>query len=85
MQVLLNTEEEREVEALNSVNTRFDWNAIDFTRFAFLSGEGAPLLPFDRRCRPYMTLQIVVKNDGLREGLGILGIIKRYTRGRCKR
>lgn len=85
VRVLLDTEEQRGVEALHSVNGRFDWNSIDFARFTFQTGDGAPILPFDRICGPYMMLQIAVVNEQLHEGLGILSIVKRYTRGRAKR
>ncbi|NLT57633.1 MAG: hypothetical protein GXX99_01565 [Clostridiales bacterium] len=83
--VLLATDGERDIPALRTIIDRFDWQRVDFGRFSFDLGAGAQLLPFRTACRNYLTLQIVVRNGELYEGLGVLGIVKRFCRGRSKR
>ena len=58
---------------------------MDFSRFVFNATDSPQVIPVRASCRNYLTLQIIVRNEGLYEGLGVLGIIKRFTRGRSKR
>ena len=63
----------------------FDWEDIDFSRFSFDSNEAPRVIPFNRKKKKYLTLQIVVKNDAVNEGFGVYGIIKRYITGSYKK
>lgn len=59
----------------------FHWEDIDFSRFTFNANDGPQVVPFNSKVKKYITLQITVKNDGLNEGFGVFGIIKRFTKG----
>ncbi|MBR5485991.1 MAG: hypothetical protein IKV41_05720 [Oscillospiraceae bacterium] len=59
----------------------FDWEDIDFSRFTFDSNDAPRVIPFNKKKKKYLTLQITVKNDALNEGFGVYGIIKRYVTG----
>lgn len=57
------------------------WELIDFERFTFNSNDTAQDDFFRKKIKKYKRLQIVVRNDGLYEPFGILGITKTYTIG----
>ena len=57
------------------------WEMIDFERFTFNSNDTAQDDFFRKKIKKYKRLQIVVRNDGLYEPFGILGITKTYTIG----
>jgi hypothetical protein len=59
----------------------FDWNDVDFTRFAFNTGDGPQVIPFSKRVRNYIALQFILQNRAVNEGFGVFGIIKRYCTG----
>lgn len=63
----------------------FDWEDIDFSRFSFISNDAPRVIPFNRKKKKYLTLQIIVKNDAVNEGFGVFGIIKRYITGSYKK
>ena len=83
--VLLRTEREDESSVLEQVTDIFSFGGVDFSRFVFNATDSPQVIPVRASCRNYLTLQIIVRNEGLYEGLGVLGIIKRFTRGRSKR
>lgn len=57
------------------------WNLIDFERFTFNSNDTAQDDFFRKKIKKYKRLQIIVRNDGIYEPFGILGITKTYTVG----
>ena len=59
----------------------FDWEDIDFERFTFSSNDAPQVVPFNRKVKKYITLQITVRNDAANEGFGVFGIIKKFTKG----
>ena len=71
-EVLLDTDRERDVPALTPSDLTAPIGCAD----------GTQLLPFARICRAYATLRIRVRNGSLHEGLRVLGIVKRFTKGR---
>ena len=83
--MLLRTEREDESCVLEQITDIFSFDRVDFSRFVFNATDSPQVVPIDARCRNYLTLQIIVKSDGIYEGLGVLGIIKRFSRGRSKR
>ena len=83
--VLLRTEREEESCVLEQITDIFTFGHVDFSRFVFNATDSPQVVPIDARCRNYLTLQLIVRNQGIYEGLGVLGIIKRFSRGRSKR
>ena len=59
----------------------FDWEDIDFSRFAFLANDAPAEIAFGRRVKKYKRLQIIVKNGAVNEGFGVYGIVKHFVTG----
>ena len=59
----------------------FDWNNIDFDRFTFNANDNPQDIFFKKKVKKYKRLQIIVENDALNEGFGILQIVKTFTVG----
>ncbi len=59
----------------------FDWEDIDFSRFTFNANDGPAEIPFNRKVKNYKRLQIIIKNDTVNEGFGVLAIIKHFVTG----
>lgn len=59
----------------------FDWNNVDFDRFTFNTNDGPQDIFFKKKVKKYKRLQIIVENDALNEGFGILQIVKTFTVG----
>ena len=59
----------------------FDWEDIDFSRFAFYSNDAPQEVPFRRKVKNYKRLQIIVMNDQVNEGFGVFGIVKHFVTG----
>lgn len=78
VQVSFRTEQDYGNDAFSQDMDIFDWEDIDFGRFTFLSVDSPQVVPFRWRIRRYVTLQIIVRNNRLNEGFGVLGIVKRY-------
>lgn len=81
VQVTLRTDADFGVPARYATIDVFDWEDIDFARFAFNSNDAPQVVPFHFKVRKYITIQVIVKNDAVNEGFGVFGIIRRYTRG----
>jgi hypothetical protein len=58
-----------------------DWNDIDYNRFTFNTNESPQDIFFQKKVKNYKRLQIIVENDTVNEGFGILQIVKTYTVG----
>ena len=58
-----------------------NWEDIDFDRFTFNTNESPQDIFFQKKVKKYKRLQIIVENDTLNEGFGILQIVKTYTVG----
>jgi hypothetical protein len=59
----------------------FDFNDIDFDRFTFNTNDSPKDIFFRKKVKKYKRLQIIVENDAVNEGFGILQIVKTYTVG----
>ena len=59
----------------------FNWEDINFSRFAFSSNETAQDKFFNKKVRKYRRLQITAENNEINEPFGILQIVKTYTIG----
>lgn len=58
-----------------------DWDDIDFERFTFNTNDSPQDIFFKKKVKKYKRLQIIVENDGVNEGFGILQIVKTFTVG----
>jgi len=83
--VLVRSEYENEREVFSGVTDLFSFDEVDFARFVFNATDRPQVLTVPALCRNYLTMQFVVRSTGLREGFGVLGIIKRFTMGRSRR
>ena len=57
------------------------WDDIDFERFTFNTNDSPQDIFFKKKVKKYKRLQIIVENDGVNEGFGILQIVKTFTVG----
>jgi hypothetical protein len=58
-----------------------DWNDIDFDRWTFNTNDSPQDIFFKKKVKKYKRLQIIVENDALNEGFGVLQIVKTFTVG----
>lgn len=58
-----------------------DWDDIDFDRFTFNTNDSPQDIFFKKKVKKYKRQQIIVENDALNEGFGILQIVKTFTVG----
>lgn len=58
-----------------------NWEDIDFDRFTFNTNESPQDIFFQKKVKKYKRLQIIVENDAVNEGFGILQIVKTFTVG----
>ena len=58
-----------------------DWDDVDFDRFTFNTNDSPQDIFFKKKVKKYKRLQIIVENDALNEGFGVLQIVKTYTIG----
>lgn len=59
----------------------FDWDDVDFDRWTFNTNDSPQDIFFKKKVKKYKRLQIIVENDALNEGFGVLQIVKTYTVG----
>ena len=81
VKVLVRTQRDFGNQIRYSTMDIFSWEDIDFSRFAFNSNDAPQVVPFNRKVKKYITLQITVRNDAVNEGFGVFGIIKKFTKG----
>ena len=58
-----------------------DWEDIDFDRFTFNTNDSPQDIFFKKKIKKYKRLQIIIENDALNEGFGVLQIVKTFTVG----
>lgn len=58
-----------------------DWDDIDFDRFTFNTNDSPQDIFFKKKVKKYKRLQIIIENDALNEGFGVLQIVKTFTVG----
>ena len=58
-----------------------DWDDVDFDRFTFNTNDSPQDIFFKKKIKKYKRLQIIVENDALNEGFGVLQIVKTFTVG----
>lgn len=80
--VLFRTDADFGIFAIHADMDIFDWEDIDFSRFSFNSNDAPQVVPFRTKKKNYITLQIIVRNSAVNEGFGVLGIVKRFVRGK---
>ena len=59
----------------------FSFADIDFGRFAFNTSDSPQVIPFNKKLKKFITLQIVLENNTLDEGFGVYGVIVQYVTG----
>ena len=78
VKVIIKTDRDFGTEIKNTPTSIFDFNYLDFSALSFNTSEGPQVVPFNRKVRKYKTIQIIVRNDGVNQGFGVYGIIKRF-------
>lgn len=79
--VTIRTDKDFGKEILTSYMDIFTFDDFSFERFSFNTNDAPQVIPFATKVKNYVTAQVIVTNDVVNEGFGILGIIKRYTTG----
>lgn len=59
----------------------FSFEDLNFDRLSFNTNDSPQVVPFLKKVKKYITAQIIVTNDEINEGFGVLGIVKRYSAG----
>lgn len=59
----------------------FTFADIDFGRFTFNTSSSPQVVPFNRKLKKFITLQIILENNTLDEGFGVYGVIIQYVVG----
>lgn len=59
----------------------FDFSDIDFTRFVFDTSESSQVIPFNKKVKKFITLQLIFKNAEKNERFGIYGTEVTYVDG----
>ena len=59
----------------------WDWNDFDFQRFTFNTNDSPQDIFFRKKIKKYKRSQIIIENDALNEGFGVLQIVKTFTIG----
>ena len=62
-----------------------DFSDFDFSLISFNTRDVATIIPLNTKVKKYSTLQFMVRNNELSQGLGVLGIEKRYKMGSYKK
>lgn len=78
VKVLIRTDRDFGVQVRASSLSIFDFNELDFSNFSFNTSDSPQIVAFNRKVRKYKTMQIIVRNDGLHQGFGVFGIVKRF-------
>lgn len=58
-----------------------DFDDVDFDRFSFNTNDSPQDIFFKKKVKKYKRMQIIVENDVVNEGFGILQIVKTFTVG----
>lgn len=59
----------------------FSWENLDFERFSFNTNDSPQDVYLKKKVKKYKRLQLIIRNDGVGEGFGILQIAKTYIMG----
>ena len=59
----------------------FDWGAVDFEHFSFVTNDAPYIVPINSRVKRYKSIQIILRNDEADQGFGCFGVIRRYNIG----
>ena len=78
VKILIRTDRDFGVQIRSSSLSIFDFEELDFSNFSFNTSDTPQIVAFNRKIRKYKTMQIIVRNDGVNQGFGVFGIIKRF-------
>lgn len=85
IKIVIRTEKDIGVEIKRSALSIFDFSELDFSNFSFNTSDLPQIVPFNRKILKYKTMQIIIRNEGINQGFGVFGIIKRFrVRGYVK-
>jgi hypothetical protein len=79
--VYLRTEKDAGMAVRSATFDVFDFSDLDFASLDFDTLGAPDLVPINHPAKGYRTLQIIVRNNQVNQGLGIFGITKRFQVG----
>ena len=59
----------------------FSFADIDFGRFTFNTSDSPQVVPFNKKLKKFISLQVVLENKELDEGFGTYGVVVQYVVG----
>ncbi len=82
---IITDNEEKDIPIKTAEAGMLDFSDIDFSLISFNTRDVATIIPINTKVKKYSTLQFMVRNNELSQGMGVLGIEKRYKVGNFKK
>lgn len=82
---VITDKEEKDIPIKTAEAGVLDFADLDFTLISFNTRDIATIIPLNTKVKKYSTLQFMVRNNELSQGMGVLGIEKRYKVGNYKK
>ncbi len=80
------TDKEEKKEPVKTAKAgMLDFSDLDFSLISFNTRDVATIIPLNTKVKKYSTLQFMVRNNEPSQGMGVLGIEKRYKTGNYKK
>lgn len=82
---VITDKEEKDKPVKTAKAGMLDFSDFDFSLISFNTRDVATIIPLNTKVKKYSTLQFMVRNNEISQGLGVLGIEKRYKMGSYKK
>ena len=82
---VITDKEEKDKPVKTAKAGMLDFSDFDFSLISFNTRDVATIIPLNTKVKKYSTLQFMVRNNELSQGMGVLGIEKRYKTGSYKK
>ncbi len=82
---VITDKEEKDKPVKTAAAGMLDFSDFDFSLISFNTRDVATIIPLNTKVKKYSTLQFMVRNKEKSQGMGVLGIEKRYKTGNYKK